>query len=485
MPLSSDVGRIFRDLCPNVDFCSLRMVDERTQLLSVRRDVLQPVNEQRDVGAMVMVHHQSGIGYAATSDLSRAGIAAAIDRAVLWAKTTRDTSVYNFGAIAMPHPRGEYRTRSEKPWRAIPLQDRVQLLSDVSKSLKTDDRIVDWEASVIHVEIDSHYFTSGGGDVHQTFEMMAPDILVATNDGNETQRRSLGARGNSQQGGYEVLERARFTQIGESIAEEALALLSAPNCPTDTMTLLLAPDQMMLQIHESIGHPLELDRILGDERNYAGTSFVTLDMFGEYQYGSSLLNVSYDPTRTEEFGTFAFDDEGSPAARQYVIERGLLVRPLGGTIAEARAKALRPNIQGVAAARASSWNRPPIDRMSNLNVEAGDKTFDELVSSIEHGILMRTNVSWSIDDSRNKFQFGCEWGQLVENGKLTKVVKNPNYRGISATFWRNLSALGDASTFAIHGVPYCGKGEPNQLIRVGHASPACVFSGVEVFGGAE
>jgi predicted Zn-dependent protease len=204
------------------------------------------------------------------------------------------------------------------------------------------------------------------------------------------------------------------------------------------MDLLLMPDQMMLQIHESIGHPLELDRILGDERNYAGTSFVTLDMFGTYRYGSDLLNVSFDPTHDEEFASYAFDDDGAVAQKTLLIERGILQRPLGGELSQQRAR-----VAGVANTRACSWNRPPIDRMANLNVEPGDTPLADMIAATERGILMKTNLSWSIDDSRNKFQFGCEWGQLIENGKLTRVVKNPNYRGISATFWRSLKMVGD------------------------------------------
>jgi predicted Zn-dependent protease len=233
----------------------------------------------------------------------------------------------------------------------------------------------------------------------------------------------------------------------------------------------------MLQIHESIGHPLELDRILGDERNYAGTSFVTLDMFGSYEYGSSLLNVIHDPTRAGEFATFAFDDDGSPAAREHLIREGLLLRPLGGTISAQRA-----SLPGVSTARACSWNRPPIDRMSNLNLEPGQSSLEEMIASIDDGLLLATNVSWSIDDSRNKFQFGCEWGQRIRGGRLAEVVRDPNYRGVSATFWRSLAMVGSADTVEVLGTPFCGKGEPNQVIRVGHASPACKFSQVDVFG---
>jgi predicted Zn-dependent protease len=245
------------------------------------------------------------------------------------------------------------------------------------------------------------------------------------------------------------------------------------------MDVVLAPSQMNLQIHESIGHPLELDRILGDERNYAGTSFVTQDMFGSYQYGSDQLNVSFDPTRPEELASYAYDDEGTPSQREYIIRNGILLRPLGGLTSQARA-----GMPGVANARQSDWFRPPIDRMANLNLEPGDKSVQAMISGIERGVYMETNRSWSIDDSRNKFQFGCELGRIIQDGELKGLVRNPNYRGISATFWRNLVGVGNQESFQVLGVTNCGKGEPNQAIYVGHASPTCHFCDVDVFGGA-
>jgi predicted Zn-dependent protease len=243
------------------------------------------------------------------------------------------------------------------------------------------------------------------------------------------------------------------------------------------MDVLLMPDQMMLQIHESIGHPLELDRILGDERNYAGRSFVTPEMFGSYRYGSELLDVTYDPL-PGELATFGFDDEGLASSKVFLIRKGILETPLGGLLSQRRA-----GLPGTANSRATAWNRPPIDRMANLNIEPGTSSLEEMIASVRLGVLMRTNVSWSIDDSRNKFQFGCEWGELIEDGRVVGVVKNPNYRGVSATFWRSLRMVGNRDTFEVHGTLYCGKGEPNQIVQCGHASPACLFSGVEVFGG--
>ncbi|MBK7471046.1 MAG: TldD/PmbA family protein [Betaproteobacteria bacterium] len=459
-------------------YWSLRFVDERSRYVCVRQDVAEAPSLDRDSGAMLTVFDGGGYGYAATADLSAAGLQAALDRAHDWARATTRHSVLPADA-APPHPRG--RRVSPGAGESLPTaRELLDLALAESAAAGFDDRIVDWQASIEVREADHLLLTNRGGDVHQQYRFMVPDVSATAHANGDTQTRSLSGRGFCRQGGRKVLADAQFAGAGRRLAEEALALVGAPNCPTGRMDVLLMPDQMMLQIHESIGHPLELDRILGDERNYAGTSFVTLDMFGSYRYGSELLNVSFDPTPAEEYGSYAFDDEGAAARKTLLIERGILQRPLGGELSQRRA-----GTPGVANTRACSWNRPPIDRMANLNVEPGASSLAGMIAGIERGVMLKTNLSWSIDDSRNKFQFGCEWGQLIENGKLTAVVKNPNYRGVSATFWRSLKAVGDQDTFDMLGTPTCGKGEPNQAIGVGHASPACVFAGVDVFGGEE
>jgi predicted Zn-dependent protease len=188
--------------------------------------------------------------------------------------------------------------------------------------------------------------------------------------------------------------------------------------------------------------------------------------------------VVFDPSEQGQFASYAFDDVGNPATREYLIKNGKLLRGLGGLESQKRL-----GIAGVANQRASSWNRAPIDRMANINVEPGTATLDEMIKSVKHGIVMKTNKSWSIDDYRNKFQFGCEYGQLIEDGEITQTVKNPNYRGRTLQFWNSLKAVGNAQTYENHGSPYCGKGEPSQIIRVAHSSPYCLFSNIEVFGG--
>jgi predicted Zn-dependent protease len=470
----------FRALHSSAPFWSLRYHAETRERLAVRQDTVEPPQLSFDQGAMLTAITAGGCGYCATSDLCVAGLQAALDRATAWAEATRGRSVVRFDPARAPAPRGEYESPAgaAAPGRSALLD----LLAEECRAAKIDDRIVERYAALVLVEEERIYLTNTGGELRQRFRFTLPHMRVTASQGLMTQSRSLD---HAQQGGFENIEHAGFVGCGSRLADEALQLLLAPNCPSGSMDLLLMPDQMMMQIHESIGHPLELDRILGDERNYAGTSFVTPGMFGRYRYGSELLNVTCDPAIPGELATYAFDDEGTRAEKVWLIRDGILVAPLGGYLSQLRAGTPGAASAAVATSRSSGWNRAPIDRMANLNVEPGASTLEQMLASMRRGVLMRTNVSWSIDDSRNKFQFGCEWGELVEDGRRKGVVKNPNYRGVSATFWRSLRAVGDASTFEVHGTLYCGKGEPNQAIHCGHASPACLFSDVDVFGGEE
>jgi predicted Zn-dependent protease len=462
-PQDAEIRARFRALRSPAPFWSLRYHEERRESHAMRQDTLEPPRLALDRGAMLTAVIDGGYGYCATGDLSIAGLQKALDRAAEWAQATRGSSVLRFNPATLSPPRGEYESPfvREAPNRGV-LHD---LLAAECRGAKVDDRIVERYAAIECIDEERLYLTNSGGQVRQRFRFTLPHVRVTANEGMQTQSRSLD---HARQAGFEALDEAGFAGSGARLAEQALQLLAAPNCPSGTMDLLLMPDQMMLQIHESIGHPLELDRILGDERNYAGTSFVTPDMIGSYRYGSELLSVTYDPL-AGELATYAFDDEGARAEKMYLIRDGILVSALGGP--------------GVANSRSSGWNRPPIHRMANLNVEPGTSSLEEMISSVRRGVLMRTNVSWSIDDSRNKFQFGCEWGELIEDGRRRAVVKNPNYRGVSATFWRSLRAVGGPQSFEVHGTLYCGKGEPNQAIHCGHAAPPCLFSNVEVFGG--
>ncbi len=474
--LTQWAGR-FRAEAPAVEHWSLRLLHEQSERLHVRQGVLQPVTDQLQRGAMVTLLFEGGVGYAATSDFSPSGVRRCFQQAMQWARRTKGHLLFPADAGAVRIGQHSYHSPVEQAWSQASLSDKLNLLQDINQTLAVDERIVDWSAGLGWRIVHQLLTDADGGELMQEFSFLYPSMTAVANSGDKTQVRTFGMDG-ACQGGLEQLQQLEFAGQAPRVAEEALQLLDAPECPDGIMDLLLLPNQMVLQIHESIGHPLELDRILGDERNYAGTSFVNLDMFGSYQYGSELLNVTFDPGIRQQLASYAYDDEGTAAERNYIIRNGVLERPLGGAVSQARA-----GIDGVANARASAWNRPPIDRMANLNVEPGNTGFDELVAGIGKGILMDTNCSWSIDDSRNKFQFGCELGRIIEDGELKGLVRTPNYRGISATFWRNLSAVGDADTFRVMGTPNCGKGEPNQVIGTGHASPACVFRDVEIFGG--
>ncbi|MBS0320313.1 MAG: TldD/PmbA family protein [Proteobacteria bacterium] len=474
MPLDSPLAGVGID----ADFWSLRFVEETSENYMVRKDVALPLDVVTEHGVMATVYVDGGYGYAATGDTSPAGIARALERARDWARATARHAITDARDLPRPAPRGEF---GAAPAPRMSRREWFDVLAAESSAAAIDPRIVDWEAAAEVRTATHRLVTSAGGDIVQHYHFVMPNLAVTAFADGDAQTRTLnGARGICQQGGTEILARFGFVGAGRKVAEEALELLAAPNCPSGRMDVLLAPDQMILQIHESIGHPLELDRILGDERNFAGTSFVTPDMFGTYRYGSDLLNITFDPTRPEELASYAYDDDGTRAEKVYLIRNGILERPLGGAISQKRA-----GLDGVANSRACNWNRPPIDRMANLNLEPGTASFDELVASIDDGVFLETNCSWSIDDSRNKFQFGTERGRVIRNGKLGHVVKQPNYRGISASFWRSLAMVGNADTLAVLGTPFCGKGEPSQVIRVGHASPACVFTNVDVFGGAE
>ncbi|MEA3084521.1 MAG: hypothetical protein QOC89_2218 [Paraburkholderia sp.] len=468
-----------RSLTSRAAFWSLRIVDEQVDDHEVRNDIAQPMRTVRDRGAMLTAWVGAGAGYAATANLSAAGLQEALNLATARAEASAAVSLIDHRDVARPAVSGQYVSPNAQhalPGRA----EWLERLAVECAGANLDARIVERVAAVQITHTDQLYVTGDGVRIDQQFQFVMPQLSVAAHANGDTQVRTLGGNyGTLGQGGMEVLTRFGFEGAGVRVANEALQLLAAPNCPSGKRDLLLMPDQMMLQIHESIGHPLELDRILGDERNFAGWSFVKKDMFGSYRYGSELLNVTFDPELREEAAAYAFDDDGTEAKKHYLIRDGVLERPLGGALSQQRAQ-----MAGVANSRASNWNRPPIDRMANLNIEPGESSLEQMIGNIEHGILMRTNTSWSIDDHRNKFQFGCEFGQLIENGELTQIVKQPNYRGISANFWRSLSAVGNAETREVYGTSMCGKGEPAQIIRVGHASPACVFSNVDVFGGA-
>jgi len=444
------------------------------------RDGVPVINSSNSShGIMVEVLVDGQFGYYATPNMTQEAISLAAKKAYNQAKISSKHAVYHFNQSARPAHKGSYRSPFIKDKNSISAGKLNNILLEAYNHLKVNDKIVSASSLCQIIETNFNFVSSNGSDIQQDFLMFEFDLSATAAEGSNQQTRTFGGmRGTCRQMGLEYFDKFEIYANANRIGEQAIELLNADDCPSGEMDLVIAPDQMMLQIHESIGHALEVDRILGDERNYAGWSFVKLEDFGTLKYGSDLMNITFDPTLESEYASYAFDDGGLKATKEYLIKDGVLVRGLGGKESQ-----IRSGLDGVANFRASSWNRAPIDRMANINLEPGDSTFDQLISKVEKGIFVESNKSWSIDDYRNKFQFGCEYGRLIENGKLTKVVKNPNYRGVSTPFWNSLKGVGNSDTFGIYGTPNCGKGEPNQVIRVGHASPACLFDKIQVFGG--
>ena len=462
------------------DWVGIREVYEAHSPRMIRDGVPVANGNYSTHGIMVEVLVNGQFGYYGTPDISKSGVENASKNAFNQAKEASKYSLHNFTAEVRPKSVGNYTSPFVKDIRDVSAKELNVLLLEAYKQLKVSDKIVSASSLANTIETNFHFISSNGSDIGQAFLMLEFDLSATAVDGSNQQTRTFGGmRGTCRQAGMEFLDQMEILSQANKIGEQAIELLTADETPTGEMDLVIASDQMMLQIHESIGHALEVDRILGDERNYAGWSFVKLEDFGNLQYGSEHMNITFDPTVSSEFASYGYDDGGLKAEREHLIKDGVLVRGLGGMESQ-----VRSGINGVANFRASSWNRAPIDRMANINLEPGDSSFDEIISNVDRGVYVESNRSWSIDDYRNKFQFGCEYGKLIENGRLTKTIKNPNYRGISNPFWNSLKMVGNKDTFGIYGTPNCGKGEPNQVIRVGHASPVCLFSNVQVFGGA-
>ena len=469
-----------KDAVPQAEWIGLRRVTNRLTVFSAIDGKFDQGFGGTDEGVMLEVLYKGTFGYAATADMSSEGIRWAAARALAAAQSANPYAIYQFDQSARPAAQVRYTTQ-RKTRSGLPAGETVELLCSACDAARISPQIIQTAASCEMGMSEIEMVSTNGADVRQTIHFGGISMNAVAREGDIIQQRS--ANGHSActyQGGRELFNSADILKRAHKAGTEAVELLTAEPCPTGKRTLVLMPDQMMLQIHESVGHALEIDRILGDERNFAGGSFITLKDIGSFRYGSPLMNVAFDPTIAQELASYGADDIGNTAVKEYLIKDGILIGALGSLESQKRS-----GLHGVANQRACSWNRPPIDRMANLNLEAGTSSFDSIISSIENGVLMFSNRSWSIGDYRNKFQFGCEYGKLIENGKLTKTVRDPNYRGISRYFWNSLCAVGDASTFEVFGTPNCGKGEPNQVIRVGHASPICAFSDVEVFGGGK
>jgi TldD protein len=418
-----------------------------------------------------------GFGFAATREVTRAGLERALDRAVqvaaaLPAAGARPT------LRAVPAAQGSWSSPCEIDPFARSLDERLGYLLEAEALLRGDPRIVRSEATSRTLRTTVAFASSEGAAFEQERTECGGGLAAHAASAGEVQTRSYpSAHGGSLAlAGYEHLLGLDLTANAPRVAEEALALLDAPPCPSGRTTLVLGGEQLALQVHESIGHALELDRILLGEASYAGTSWVTPGDIGTLRYGSPQLRISADATLPGGLGSFRWDDEGVEARRFMLIEDGIV----RATLSDRRsAAAIGASSSG--AARADGFARQPIVRMTNISIEPGEAgTLEELIGDVDDGIYMETNRSWSIDDRRLHFQFGSEIGREIRGGKLGRLLRNPTYAGVTPRFWSSLEAVAGAQEWRLWGVQNCGKGEPGQTARVSHGAAPARFRDVEV-----
>ncbi|MFY9578530.1 MAG: TldD/PmbA family protein, partial [Gaiellaceae bacterium] len=371
---------------------------------------------------------------------------------------------------------GSYRTSVERDPFAVSLAEKVELCLRADEALAGPDVIV--RQAMVRAQRDHKVLLSSEGtDVEQELVECGGGIDCAASGDGVYQLRSYPSAhvGTSEQGGWEVVERLGLGQEAPRVAEQASALLRADACPAKMTTLVLDSDQAGLQVHESVGHPTELDRVYGTEASYAGTSFLKPDDLGSLRFGSEHMNVTADPTTPGGLGTFAFDDEGVPAERQPIVEAGLLTGFL-----TSRETAARIGAGAGGSMRADNWNRMPLVRMTNLHLEPGEGAFEDLLADVDDGVYMETNKSWSIDDKRLNFQFGTQIAWEIKRGKLGRMLRDATYTGITPEFWGKLDAVAGRDAWRLNGLTNCGKGQPGQSAHVSHGASPARFRDVQI-----
>ena len=468
---------------PEIVHADVRVVaPERYIQLAVRNGSASALTDARTSAVGVRVRTDRAWGFATTSRLE-AGPAREVARlAVRLAKAAGRRSRQPLRVTGDPAPNGgRYETRLRIDPFSMSLDPVIDLLTSAEKKLRVARSVKSGIATFSAWEDNKWYGSSEGASFTSRIVHVGAGVTATAVRGSEVQRRSFPAShgGDFSQSGFEFVEGLDLDARAPEIGREALALLDAPACPTGTTTLVLGSEQLALQVHESVGHAVELDRMFGSEAAFAGTSWVSPDKIGSLRYGSPLMNVVADATEPGGLGTFGWDDEGVPAQRTQIVKNGVLVGTLSSR--ESAAELGLPHSGGTA--RASGGDRAPLVRMTNINLEPGELALEEVLEGVNEGVYLDTNRSWSIDDRRLNFQFGTEVGRRVVRGELGELLRNPIYSGMGPEFWSSMDAVGNASTRHFWGLPNCGKGQPIQVARVSHGAPVARFRNVAVRGG--
>jgi TldD protein len=460
-----------------VDYADCRMVRRETEAIRVTDGSVDTLARDLNVGVGIRVLASGSWGFAATSVVTAAELRKTANKALQIAKASALTKREAVRLAEQKPFVDHYRTKFKKDPFEVSTDDKLGLLFKINEELKKTKKIKKSEASMGFFKTNKLFVSTEGAEIEQDLLESGGGFNAIAFDGKEVQKRSYpnSFGGDFATGGYEFVESLNMLDHTERVSQEAVQLLLAAPCPDTVTTVIICAPQMALQVHESCGHPIELDRVLGTEISLAGGSFMTIDKFRKLKYGSDIVNITADATNPGGLGTFGYDDEGVKAQRTPIIKNGLFVGYL-----TSRETAPIINKRSNGTMRADGWNRLPLIRMTNINLEPGTWEEDDLIADTKEGIYFDINKSWSIDDKRLNFQFGGECAWEIKNGKRRRMFKNPVYTGITPEFWNSCDAICNKNHWHIWGVPNCGKGEPMQTAHVAHGAAPTRFRNVKV-----
>jgi TldD protein len=458
-------------------YADARVVQRRAQVVATKNGEVDSVSDAETEGLGVRVLVDGAWGFAAGPRLDGEGARDAAVRAVAFARASASRARTRVELVSIPTASGDYSPAVERDPIEVPLEEKIELCLRAEEGMRRPEVKIT-EATVRAMREQRVFRSSEGASVTQSFVECGGGIdALAVSDDGRVQNRSYPSAhgGSSAQAGWQFVEDLGLPREAPRVGEEAVALLSADPCPSGVTTIVVDAEQMVLQVHESVGHPTELDRVYGTEAAYAGTSFLKPDDLGDLRYGSQHMNVTADPTTPLGLGTFGWDDEGAPARRQPVVEGGRLTGYLASRETSAR---IGRELGG--SMRADSWSRMPLVRMSNLHLEPGAGSLEDLLADVDDGLYLCTNKSWSIDDKRLNFQFGTQVAWEIKKGKLGKMLRDPTYMGVTPEFWGRLDAVAGPEEWRIFGLTNCGKGQPGQHAHVSHGASPARFRDVQV-----
>ncbi|HUY15693.1 MAG TPA: TldD/PmbA family protein [Terriglobia bacterium] len=461
-------------------YADVRVMDIRQRFISTKNGQAAQVRESQSVGMGIRVIADGAWGFASTEDLTCASADAAAAKAVEIAKASALCKKHDVNLAPEQRVVDQWQGPCRIDPFSVPVSTCLDLMLKVDAELRRVAGVTLAECAMDFRHIDQLFLSSIGSEIRQVKTQTGAGYSATSFAGNEIQRRSYpnSFGGQYQTRGYELIEELDLVGNAPRIAEEAAALHACDQCPAGVMDIILSGSQLGLQIHESIGHPIELDRVLGDEANYAGMSFLTLEKLNQLQYAAPIVNVVADATvqHGSGLGTFAYDDEGVPAQCTPIIKDGRFV----GYLSSRESAASVGQARSSGAMRAEGWNRIPLIRMTNVSILPGTWRLEDLMADTKDAIYMETNRSWSIDDRRYNFQFGTEIGWEIKNGKKTRMLKNPSYGGITTEFWNSCDAICGPEEWTLWGTPNCGKGQPMQTMGTGHGAAPARFRNVQV-----